>query len=258
MKYVKHYECTICHKTYPKDSDIMTCSSCGEKGILDIVYDYNAMKKEINKEYFVNCKENTMLRYTPMMSFEMPSYETLKVGMTPLYKSKNLAKKLGLASLYIKDEGVNPTASLKDRASLVACIKAIEAGKHKICCSSTGNAASSLAGNAAKLGLHSVIFVPERVPLGKLTQLAMNGSTVIKVQGDYKKAFISSKAAIDKYKMYNRNAAVNPHLVEGKKSVALEISEQLNFNPIDYVLVSVGDGCTIGALYKASKQGCCS
>jgi len=250
MKYVTSYQCTLCNQTFPKDFEEMTCPSCGEKGILDVLYDYKAMKETVTKEYFKTCKEPSILRYAPMMSIELPKYETLQVGNTPLYKSKRLAEQLGLTSLYIKDEGVNPTASLKDRASLVACLKAIEKGQDTICCSSTGNAASSLAGNAAKLGLQSVIFVPERAPLGKLTQLVMYGSNVIKVAGDYKATFKASKKAIDDYQLYNRNAAINPHLVEGKKTVAIEISEQLDFRPIDYVFVSVGDGCTIAGVYK--------
>jgi threonine synthase len=246
MKYVKNYECTLCHKIYSNDQDILTCPSCGEKGILEINYDYNEMKKEVDKDYFKNNSDYSMLRYTPLMSINETTLETLDVGWTPLYKS-NL---LGLKNLYIKDDGINPTSSLKDRASLVACLKAIELGRTRIGCSSTGNAASSLAGNAAKLGLDAFIFVPERIPLGKLSQLVMYGSKVIKVEGDYKKAFQVSKDVIKNYDLYNRNAAINPHLVEGKKTVALEIAEQLNFEELDYVFVSVGDGCTIGGVYK--------
>ncbi|MCK5388543.1 MAG: pyridoxal-phosphate dependent enzyme, partial [Candidatus Izimaplasma sp.] len=119
-----------------------------------------------------------------------------------------------------------------------------------ISCSSTGNAASSLAGNAAKLGIKTVIFVPKRAPLGKLSQLLIYGAQVISVEGDYKDTFNLSKAAIDHFGWYNRNAAINPHLVEGKKTVALEIAEQLNFSVTDWVSVSVGDGCTIGGVYK--------
>ncbi len=250
MKYVKHYECTLCHKTFPKDSNIYTCDICGEKGILDIVYDYDQMKKEVTKDYFKHNDTKNILRYTPLMSINKTNVDPLAVGLTPLYKSKRLAKELKLDHLYIKDEGLNPTASLKDRASLVACLKAIEENKDTICCSSTGNAASSLAGNAAKLGLKSLIFVPERAPIGKLTQLVMYGSHVVKVKGDYKAAFTASKKAIDTYHLYNRNASINPHLVEGKKTVIYEIIEQLNFTDLDYVITSVGDGCTIAGIYK--------
>lgn len=250
MKYVKHYECTLCQKTFSKDLDIYTCDVCGEKGILDIIYDYEKLQTVITKDYFKQEKTKNILRYTPLMSIKKTNAPVLEVGNTPLYKSQNLAKELHLDTLYLKDEGLNPTASLKDRASLVACLKAIEKNHKTICCSSTGNAASSLAGNAAKLGLESLIFVPERAPLGKLTQLVMYGSNVVKVKGDYKAAFTASKMAIDTFGLYNRNASINPHLVEGKKTVIYEIMEQVEFTDLDYVIVSVGDGCTIGGIYK--------
>jgi threonine synthase len=250
MQFVKEFECTLCHSIYPPSNNLMTCPKCGEKGILDINYNYNEMKKVVDKKYFKENKNYSMLRYQPMMSISEFTIPSLEVGWTPLYKSVNLAKSLGLQNLYLKDEGLNPTASLKDRASLVACIKAIENGKNTICCSSTGNAASSLAGNAANLGLKTVIFVPQRAPIGKIAQLVVYGANVIKIEGDYKQTFEASKKVIDKYHFYNRNAAINPHLVEGKKTVALEIAEQLQFQDLDYVFVSVGDGCTIGAVYK--------
>ena len=249
MKYVKEFECTLCGKKY-SDFELLTCLECGEEGILEINYDYTEMKKEVNKEYFANNHDYSIYRYLPMLPIKNKVEGSLKVGWTPLYESKNLKAELGVKELYFKDEGLNPTGSLKDRASLIACIKAIEQKKDVICCSSTGNAASSLAGNAAKLGLKTVICVPERAPLGKVSQLLIYGSNLIKVQGDYKDAFSSSKAIIDEFGFYNRNAAINPHLVEGKKTVALEISEQLGFKDIDNVFVSVGDGCTIYGVYK--------
>lgn len=192
-----------------------------------------------------------MWRYSDVMSVD-PEYikGTLKVGWTPLYEANRLGDIVGVKSLMIKDEGLNPTASLKDRASAVAVVKAMEEGYDTIACSSTGNAASSLAGNAARLGLSTVIFVPERAPQGKLAQLLIYGAKVISVKGDYRATFELSKAAIDHWGWYNRNAAINPHLVEGKKTVALEIAEQMNWQVPDWVVVSVGDGCTIGGAYK--------
>lgn len=251
MKYVKNYECTLCHKIFDKNRLINTCDECGEKGILDINYNYDELKKVINREYFKNNTDFTMWRYKHLMSVKDADFSsTLKVGWTPLYKSKTLKEELGLKELYIKDEGLNPTASLKDRASVVAVVKAMEENAQVISCSSTGNAASSLAGNAARMGLKTVIFVPKRTPLGKLSQLLIYGAKVISVEGDYKDTFNLSKAAIDYFGWYNRNAAINPHLVEGKKTVALEIAEQLDFKVTDWVSVSVGDGCTIGGVYK--------
>ena len=161
MKYVKNYECTLCHKTFDKNVSIYTCDECGEKGILDINYESALMKEVISKEYFKNNTDYTMWRYKHLMSVKDIDYSnTLKVGWTPHYESLTLKEELGLNKFFIKDEGLNPTASLKDRASAVAVVKAMEENAEVISCSSTGNAASSLAGNAARMGLKTVIFVP--------------------------------------------------------------------------------------------------
>lgn len=192
-----------------------------------------------------------MFRYAPLMPVRPRDFSRfLRVGWTPLYPSNKLGAELGIKALYIKDDGLNPTASLKDRASAVAVAKALELGYDTIACSSTGNAASSLAGNAARMGVKAVIFVPERAPEGKVAQLMIFGAKVISVQGNYRETFELSRAAIDKYGYYNRNAGINPTLTEGKKTVALEIAEQLNWSVTDWVAVSVGDGCTIGGVYN--------
>ena len=132
----------------------------------------------------------------------------------------------------------------------MAVAKAIELGYDTIACSSTGNAASSCAGSAARMGLKAVIFVPERAPEGKVAQLMIFGAKLVSVHGDYEATFELSKAAIDKYGWYNRNAGINPVMIEGKKTVSLEIAEQLHFEPTDWVACSVGDGCTIGGVYN--------
>ena len=178
----------------------------------------------------------------------------LRVGWSPLYKADRLSKVLGLRTLYIKDDGQNPTASLKDRASAMAVVKAREAGADTIACSSTGNAASSLAGNAAAAGLATYIFVPSRAPKGKVAQLMIFGATVISVDGSYEDTFALSKAAIDRWGWYNRNAAINPYLSEGKKTVSFELMEQLGWQVPDYVALSVGDGCTIAGVWKGLRD----
>jgi threonine synthase len=104
------------------------------------------------------------------------------------------------------------------------------------------------------MGLKSVIFVPERAPQAKLTQLLIFGATVVSVKGDYGAAFRLSARAIEKYGWYNRNAAVNPYLSEGKKTVSLEIAEQLGWKDPDFVAVSVGDGCTLAGVWKGFKD----
>ena len=255
MNYIKGYRCTICHKEFSSDEVDLTCPICGEKGILDVVYDYDALKKVLTKEYFANNKNYSMWRYWPLMGIQEDHIdEMLRIGWTPLYRARNLGKELGLEKLYVKDDGLNPSGSSKDRASGVAVLKAIEAGATTIACSSTGNAASSCACQAAHMGLKTVIFVPKRAPIGKVTQISLYGATLISVDGDYKAAFKLSKAAIEKYGWYNRNAAINPFMVEGKKTVSLEIAEQLNWEPTDWVAVSVGDGCTVGGVYKGFAE----
>ena len=250
-RFVLGYKCTLCNKMFIENEASLTCPDCGEKGILDVVFDYEELKKVLNKEYFQNNRDYSMWRYAPLMGVSNEHIgEMLRIGWTPLIRSHNLAKVLGLKELYIKDDGLNPSGSSKDRASGVAVLKAIEAGAKVISCSSTGNAASSCACHAAHMGLPAVIFVPKRAPIGKTTQICLYGATLIKVDGDYKAAFQLSKAAIDKYGWYNRNAAINPWMVEGKKTVSLEIAEQLSFKPTDWVCVSIGDGCTVGGVYK--------
>ncbi len=255
MNYIKGYRCTICGKFFETKDALLTCPECGEKGILDVEYDYEALKKVLTLDYFKNNNNYSMWRYAPMMGIKEDHIdEMLRIGWTPLVKSHNLAKVLGLKELYIKDDGLNPSGSSKDRASGVAVLKAIEAGAKVISCSSTGNAASSCACHAAHMGLPAVIFVPKRAPIGKLTQISLYGATLVVVDGDYKAAFKLSKDAINKYGWYNRNAAINPFMVEGKKTVSLEIAEQLNFKPTDWVVVSVGDGCTVGGVYKGFNE----
>ena len=252
MKHVKYGKCIRCGKTYEAVPDLTTCQ-CG--GILEITYDYDSIKSRLTKEVLANRAERSMWRYRELLPIADSTKPTsLRVGWSPLYEEPRLAEILGLKRLWVKDDGQNPTASLKDRASAMAVAKAREAGAKVIACSSTGNAASSLAGNAAAAGLATYIFVPSRAPKGKVAQLMTFGATVVSVQGSYEETFELSKAAINKWGWYNRNAAINPYLSEGKKTVALEIMEQLDWQVPDYIAISVGDGCTIAGLWKGLKD----
>ncbi len=252
MKNVIHAKCVKCGKIYEPVPDLTNCT-CG--GILDIIYDYDYIKTQLTKEKLASRRDNSMWRYRELLPVEESTpAPPLRVGWSPLYEAGRLAEQLGIAHLYVKDDGVNPTASLKDRASSMAVAKATEAGAKVIACSSTGNAASSLAGNAAAAGMQTYIFVPSRAPKGKVAQLMTFGATVISVQGSYEETFELSKQAIEKWGWYNRNAAINPYLSEGKKTVGLEIMEQLDWKVPDYIAISVGDGCTIAGLWKGLKD----
>ena len=252
MKYVLGAKCTRCGAEYEALPTITTCK-CG--GILDIQYSYSAIRDHFSPADLEQNHDYSMWRYRPFLPVEEASpAPPLRVGWSPLYKADRLAGVLGLKTLYIKDDGQNPTASLKDRASAMAVVKAREAGADTIACSSTGNAASSLAGNAAAAGLATYIFVPSRAPKGKVAQLMIFGATVISVDGSYEDTFALSKAAIDRWGWYNRNAAINPYLSEGKKTVTFELMEQLHWQVPDYVALSVGDGCTIAGVWKGFKD----
>ena len=146
LKNVKCARCVKCGKEYEATPNLTNCS-CG--GILDIIYDYDYIKKNLTKET-LKSRPNTMWRYRELLPVEETTPDTpLRVGWSPLYEEPKLAEILGIKKLWVKDDGINPTASLKDRASAMAVAKAGEAGAKIIACSSTGNAASSLAGNAA-------------------------------------------------------------------------------------------------------------
>ncbi|MBQ1678861.1 MAG: threonine synthase [Oscillospiraceae bacterium] len=252
MRNVICARCVRCGREYEAVPNLTNCE-CG--GILDIVYDYDYVKSVFTKEKLAARRNPTMWRYRELLPVEDSTPDTeLRVGWSPLYEAPRLARRLGLKKLWIKDDGVNPTASLKDRASAMAVAKAREAGAEVIACSSTGNAASSLAGNAAAAGLKTYIFVPSRAPKGKVAQLMSFGATVISVQGSYEDTFELSKQAIERWGWYNRNAAINPYLSEGKKTVGLEILEQLGWQVPDYIAISVGDGCTIAGLWKGLKD----
>ncbi len=253
MRNVISAVCVECGHEIEATPNTTVCPKCG--GIMDIKYDYKYIRSQVTPKDMADRRENSMWRYKEFLPVEDEcSIPKLRVGWSPFYEAKNLADYLGLKKLYIKDDGINPTASLKDRASAMAVVKAAEAGRDTIACSSTGNAASSLAGNAAAAGFKTYIFVPSRAPKGKVAQLRIFGANVISVDGSYEDTFKISAEAIDRWGWYNRNAAINPYLMEGKKTVALEIAEQLNWKMTDYVALSVGDGCTIAGVWKGFKD----
>jgi len=243
--------CTLCGMSHEATPTAYTCPRCGEAGILDVEYDYDSVRRRLSRDSLAANPERSMWRYLPLLPVDPASPRpNLRVGASPLYKADRYAEAVGLDEVWVKDDGLNPTASLKDRASAMGVVKAVEAGASAVACSSTGNAGSSLAGNAAAAGLKSYVFVPDRAPEGKLAQLLLFGATVVAVRGSYEDAFRLSMEAIRRWGWYNRNSALNPYLVEGKKTVALEIAEQMGWRVPDWVVVSVGDGCTVAGVGK--------
>jgi threonine synthase len=224
-------------------------------GILDVQYDYPAIARILTRRALARCGDHSHWRYRELLPIRPDTkLPDLSVGWTPLTLAKSLARHVGVKTLYLKDDGRNPTGSLKDRASAMGVVKAREKREKIVACASTGNAASSLAGMAASMGLRSVIFVPQRAPEPKVTQLLIFGAKVIRVLGSYEDAFQLCQQACEHWGWYNRNCAINPYLIEGKKTGGLEACEQMGWHVPDWVAVSVGDGCTIAGVWKAFRE----
>ncbi|MGB9593554.1 MAG: threonine synthase [Anaerolineae bacterium] len=248
-------KCVLCGAEYRMDEHPYVCPRHGNEGILDVVYDYDYIRKRFSREALAQDRTPSIWRYLPLLPVADPAaIPPLPVGWTPLYPAHRLREQLGLRDLWIKDDGRNPTASFKDRASAVGVARARELGRPIMTAASTGNAASSLAGIAASVGMTTYIFVPETAPQAKIAQLLIFGANVIMVRGTYDQAFDLCLEASARYGWYSRNTAYNPYLSEGKKTASLEICEQLGWDAPDRIFVSVGDGCIIGGLWKGLRD----
>jgi len=252
-KFVTGLKCLVCG-TLHSYGNRLTCPTCGLQGILDVKYEYDEIGRYLTPATLTSRQLNHW-RYRELLPVSLElQLPFLSVGWTPIYDVPRLAHEVGVRHMFLKDDGRNPTGSFKDRASSVGVLKAIEFGFDTIACASTGNAASSLAGLSAAAGLKSYIFIPERAPEPKVTQLLIFGATVIKVRGTYEDAFELCRLACERFGWYNRNSGTNPFLVEGKKTAGLEIGEQCAHALPDWVVVSVGDGCTIGGIGKGLQE----
>ena len=249
MKKIQTLQCINCGRDHKFNEVKYTCASCG--GNLQVLYDYHLIKKRLNCDVLKANQDRTMWRYMdilPLSSFR--NIPPVQVGWTPLYKADKLGADVGVSNLYIKDDGRNPSASFKDRASAVVVAKARELKEKVVTTASTGNAASSLACLTGSLDLKTVIFVPETAPAPKVAQLLVFGAVVIMVKGTYDDAFDLCLKAAAEYGWYNRSTGINPFTREGKKTCAFEICEQLKWETPDKVFISVGDGNILSGMWK--------
>src|SRR6266705_546759 len=251
--HILHLQCVICGTAYDPAKIEYTCPACGPLGVLEVQYDYDRIAQLNSRVTLMNDHDSTFMRYRALLplSYSLMEIPALAIGGTPLYPVKRLRSHLGMRDLWLKDDSRNPSASLKDRASIIAVMRA---NGRTLACASTGNAASSLAVQAASVGLPCFIFVPYNAPRAKIVQLLMCGATVFAVQGSYDDAFDLCIEACNTFGWYNRNTGYNPYLVEGKKTVGLEIAEQLNWQVPDSVLVPTGDGCIISGVYRGFED----
>jgi threonine synthase len=179
---------------------------------------------------------------------------SLKEGNTPLIKSQNLKKKLGLdIELYFKFDGANPTGSFKDRGMTLALSKAIENGARAVICASTGNTSASAAAYAARAKIRAIVLIPEgKIALGKLVQALVHGAHVLQVDGNFDVAFSIVKALVEKHPITLVNS-INPFRLEGQKSAAYEVCDQLGFVP-EYHALPVGNAGNITACWKGYNE----
>ncbi len=253
-----YYQCVDCGRVYPDDGIRYLCPECssrqlsGEppKGVLKVLYHYDEIKER--HPSFGSLKNNGFLDLYPVNSLK--SFPPLRVGQTPLYHSDLFDGEDPAPVLFLKDDSQNPTYSFKDRASALVSAFAKERKLNLIITASTGNAGSSLAGICASAHQKAIVLVPEQAPPAKLTQIIMYGATIVPVKGTYDDAFDLSVEATEKFGWYNRNTAFNPLTIEGKKSVAFELFDQLNETIPDRIFVPVGDGVIISGVYKGFED----
>jgi threonine synthase len=254
------YQCSLCGRSYSPNEVTYTCPVDG--GNLDVLLNYHEINSNYSPQSIFSLTEFSLWRYLSLLpvndvgGLNTPFHSA---GWTPVYNASKLAVKMGLPTLWVKDESKNPTASFKDRASAVVIARARDLGAQTVVTASTGNAGAALAGMAAAIGQDSVIFAPRTAPQAKIAQLLIYGAKVYLVDGSYDDAFDLCISAADEFGWYCRNTGYNPFTAEGKKTAAYEIWEwAITSKIIDLsslvIFVSVGDGNIISGLHKGFKD----
>lgn len=239
-------KCISCQKNYQPEAGRYYCDICGPLlGTLEVVYPLHEMTIE---RQFKKCE--SLFQFQALLPVASHTIIDRFIGGSPLFKFS----KFGYEHLMIKYDGMNMSSSYKDRASIMAINKAIEEGNNHIFCASTGNAASSLALLNAHTHMKTSIFVPSSIPKGKLAQLMTAGANIYPIKASYDDVFDLSLQIGLENGWYTRNSAINPYLLEGKKTGAYEIIVQNDYHVPDYVFVSVGDGTIISGLCKGFME----
>lgn len=253
------YQCSLCGKTYSPDEVTYKCPADG--GNLDVLLDYDRINKEGKIKEITSSQDPSLWRYLPLLPVNDPGFvgTSLRVaGGTPVLTPIKLGNELGIRKLWIKDEGRNPSASFKDRASAIVVARTRELKSEIVVTASTGNAGAALACMAAAVGQPAIIFAPKAAPPAKIAQLLIFGAQVILVDGNYDSAFDLTVEASREFGWYCRNTGYNPFTLEGKKTAAFEIWETLlvgrkSDRPLT-IFVSVGDGNIVSGIHKGFKD----
>ena len=246
--------CNECGARYPEDRALYVCPSCTRlqvpggftRGVLRVDLAEAALPRRWPDAPFSS--PEGLAPFLPVRGPE--SFFSFAAGGTPLLPAPRLREALGMPRLWLKDDTRNPSGSTKDRASALVVAKAIEYGYGTVAAASTGNAATALSAAGAAAGIETVVFVPASAPPAKLVQMASYGARLVPVAGTYDQAFELSLEACARFGWYNRNTALNPFTVEGKKTASLEIARNLAPKAPNAVVVPTGDGVIIAGIAK--------
>ncbi|MEE9152338.1 MAG: pyridoxal-phosphate dependent enzyme, partial [Thermoplasmata archaeon] len=250
--FAKKLKCLRCGKEYPLLTRY-SCSKCG--GILDVDYDYEAMKKKGIGSRLSTKKDEGMWKFRDFLPIKKKeSIVTLREGGTPLFRCERLAGLISLADFYLKDETRNPTGSFKDRPTSCAISKAKEEGGNAVITSSTGNGGVAVATYAAKAGMKAIIIVPSTAPRNKLLSIVCSGALLVKIKGIYSDCFSLARELSREYGWVNLTSTfLNPFATEGDKTVAYELYLELGGAP-DWIVVPIGAGPLLAGIYKGYKE----
>lgn len=253
MRAARHWviQCIDCGTEHDCDPEGFSCPSCG--GLLQLVRDRQAPPSR--NELFGRTGDG-IWRFRALLPFEPDVVPlSLKEGGTPLIRARNLSKDLGVSNLYVKNEGQNPTASFKDRGMTVSVTRAAQSGAKVLICASTGNTSASMSAYAARLGVSAAVVVPAgKVSSGKLVQAVAYGATVIKTEGTFDDALKLALRSIASLPAFSIMNSINPYRIEGQKTSAFELYEQLGGAVPDYVVLPVGNAGNLSAIWKGFKE----
>ena len=246
-------ECIGCHVHFPATETAYACLTCGE--LLEVVYNSDKLREAVDLSIWKS-KTPSVWKYEELLPIKPASVKvTLGEGGTTLHKTTRLGKLFGLNKLNVKNEGENPTGSFKDRGMTVGVTRAVEINSHRVICASTGNTSASLSAYAAKASVESIVIIPRgKIALGKLSQAIAHGARIIEIEGYFDDAL---RTVLDLVKsdpsLYLLNS-VNPYRIEGQKTLAYEIWDQLEGDVPDTVVVPVGNAGNISAIWKGFQD----
>ena len=248
-----HQQCINCGSSYVIDEIVYFCKKCGD--LLEVKYDSGELDRAVKKSEW-RIAPLAVWRYREFMPIKDSSkIVSLNEGGTGLHLCQRLGKHLGIKQLYVKNEGENPTGSFKDRGMTVGVTKAVELGVKSVICASTGNTSASLAAYAAKAGLQCSVLIPSgKIAYGKLAQAMIYGAKVIQVRGNFDQTLDVVLKLSEKHRSIYLLNSINPFRIEGQKSLAYEICDQLNQESPDRVVVPVGNAGNISAIWKGFTE----